>query len=133
MDIFEYATKNKLRFETNRGFVNTEDLWDMPLLSDNGFNLDEVAKTIARTIKSKEEESFVKKTSSAVSEQKALDVVKHIIQYKIGLEDARKKSAEIAAQRQNLLEALEKKRTESLTSMDIEELEAKLKELSEPA
>ncbi len=41
--MFEEASKLKLRFETTRGLVAVEDLWDIPLIGNNGFSLDILA------------------------------------------------------------------------------------------
>ena len=48
VNIFEQASRNKLRFDTNiKGVISTEDLWDLPLTSDTGrVNLDDIAKAL---------------------------------------------------------------------------------------
>ena len=37
MNIFEYATRAKLRFASSRGDLTVEQLWDVPLRSTDGF------------------------------------------------------------------------------------------------
>ena len=49
--MFEKATRLKLRFETVRGYVTTEDLWDIPLSAVNGFCLDTIAKNLNKKLK----------------------------------------------------------------------------------
>ena len=63
--LFEKANKLKVRFETNKGNVTTEDLWDMPLVSTTGFSLDAIAISLNRKLKETEEESFVAKRSKS--------------------------------------------------------------------
>lgn len=59
MNIFEIAAIQKFRFPTIKGEVTTEALWDMPLVSKNGFDLDDVAKTVNAALKSVTEESLL--------------------------------------------------------------------------
>lgn len=35
ISIFEQASRQKLRFETSAGKLSIEDLWDLPLTSNN--------------------------------------------------------------------------------------------------
>ena len=58
--MFEKATQEKYRFETTKGLVNTEDLWDLPLVGGNCC-LDDIAKDLNRDVKENEEESFIVK------------------------------------------------------------------------
>jgi len=56
MEMFAFATKKKIRFETSKGLLSVEDLWDLPLTSDNGRpNLDDIAKGIYKAMKEGEE------------------------------------------------------------------------------
>jgi hypothetical protein len=43
-NLFERATRLKLRFSTNKNEITVEDLWELPLQSKTGFDLDNVAK-----------------------------------------------------------------------------------------
>ena len=44
VNVFEVASRQKLRFDTARGQVSAEDLWDLPLTSTTGKpNLDAIA------------------------------------------------------------------------------------------
>lgn len=45
MSIFEQASREKVRFQTQVGQVSVEDLWELPLSSKaNKPNLDDIAK-----------------------------------------------------------------------------------------
>ena len=46
MNLFKEALVQKLRFKTIRGNISTEELWDIPLTSKNGFSLNDIAKDI---------------------------------------------------------------------------------------
>ena len=59
--MFERASKLKLRFNTEKGMVTTEDLWDLPLLQRNAVDLDSLAKNLNKAVKESGEESFVLK------------------------------------------------------------------------
>ena len=65
MNIFEQATRAKLRFSTPNGMVSTEDLWDLPLTSLNSkrANLDDIARTLDAELKSTASVSFVSNVS----------------------------------------------------------------------
>lgn len=131
MNIFESATKKKLRFPSTAGLLSTEDLWDLPLLGGkrNTPNLDDIAKHLNSKIKEAQEESFVQKPSSVSSELKLqFDVVKHIIDVKIE-EDT--KLADAAAKREKnarILEIMERKQDEELQGKSLEELRALLED-----
>ena len=58
-DLFLIASRQKYRFPSCRGELSCEQLWDIPLLSTNGFCLNEVAVTLNSELKSLEETSFV--------------------------------------------------------------------------
>ena len=84
MENFERATRLKLRFQTNAGLLAVEDIWDLPLTSQRGASLDELAKGLRRKLKETEEESFVVKTNAVNNElQLAFDIVNHVIDIKL--------------------------------------------------
>ena len=47
INIFEQASRAKLRFDSVKGQLVTEQLWDLPLQSKTNFDLDTVAKGIS--------------------------------------------------------------------------------------
>lgn len=127
MNIFEQAVRNKLRFTTNRGEITVEDLWDVPLTSRNGFNLDEVAKGINRELKASEEESFVvqKSTANTVA-QIQMDIVKYIIEVKLAEKTQAQEAAANREKRQKLLELKARKEDQARENLTIEEIDAQL-------
>lgn len=131
MNMFEYASKNKLRFDSVQGQLPVEDLWDLPLVHKNRANLDDVAKSCHRALKAFEEESFVVPTQQ-VGIQAAtmrLEIVKHIIAAKLEQIAANKAATENRAKKQRILEIISNKQDEALSSKSIEELNAMVAEL----
>ena len=120
--MFENASRLKLRFETSKGNVTTEDLWDLPLIS-RAVSLDSIAKSLNKQLKENGEESFVvkqNKTNSVLNLK--FDIVKYII--KIKLEEKDKKDVAIASKQKKemLLGLIAEKENEELKSKDLDEL-----------
>lgn len=130
-NLFETASRNKIRFNSDRGELTVEQLWDLPLRSRNNFNLDEVAKGINKKLKEISEESFVEiKRSVANSDLNlSFDIVKYIIGVKKAEEDAAAESAKKKLLKAQLMELKEKKQTEKLMSMSEEDIDKQLASL----
>lgn len=128
MNIFEVATIQKFRFPTAKGEVTVEALWDMPLQSKSGFDLDDVAKTVNAALKSVTEESFVNTKTNPAKEKLTtmLEVVKHVIAAKLKAEEDARTRASKLTERAKLLDALEARQNAALASLSEEELKAKL-------
>lgn len=114
----ENILRKKYRFPSARGALSLEQLWDVPLRSKNGFNLDEVARSLHMAIESHGDVSFVD-TQEENHEVRMLtecfEAVKYVIKTKLTEENARLKAAE--------------KKDEALKSLSVEELQARLGEL----
>lgn len=132
MNIFEQASKKKIRFRSNRGDLTAEQLWDMPLQSKSGFDLDTIAKEVNRGIKESSEESFVttKSRSATTTLELQLEVLKHIIAVKIEAAAVAAKRTENEARRAKLIEALENKQNSELNNMSTEDILKELEKLS---
>ena len=130
-NLFLQATREKFRFESNKGDLSVEQLWDLPLTSRTGFDLDTVAKAVNVNLKSSNEESFVNASNNpAVSRLQAqLEVVKAIIEVKLAQAEATKKRAEKIAERQRLMEVLHSKKDQELQGLSVEEIERRLSQL----
>lgn len=129
---FEKASRMKLRFTSSKGFITTEDLWDIPLVSKADLSLDNMAKAVNRAIKLNEDESFVTEKNSvdAVLELK-LDIIKYIIQVKLQEAKAAETNVILRAKIQKLQAIIVQKEDESLEGQSIEELTEELKKLQE--
>ena len=133
MEMFAFATRKKFRFDTCKGQVTVEDLWDLPLTATNGRpNLDDIAKELYKKMKDENEMSFVKPTSQVNKEfniiKAKFDIVKYIIDVKLAEAEAAKKAKEIKARNQRILGLIAQKEDEALASKSKEELLAMLAE-----
>lgn len=123
--MFEKATRMKLRFESQRGPLSTEDLWDLPL-TGRTVSLDDIARSIHKQIK--EEDNDISFVTPSVSGKESLmtqlrfDIVKHIIDVKIAERDAAYAAADKKAKKQKIMELIDKKQDEALSSKSVEEL-----------
>lgn len=133
MEMFAFATRKKFRFDTCKGQVTVEDLWDLPLTATNGRpNLDDIAKELYKKMKDENEMSFVKPTSQVNKEfniiKAKFDIVKYIIDVKLAEAEAAKKAKETKARNQRILGLIAQKEDEALASKSKEELLAMLAE-----
>ena len=126
MNIFENATKQKLRFNTDKGLLTVEQLWDLSLT-----NLDSVARGVNSELKSLTEESFVeiKPDVRKTILELQLELLKHIIAVKLEEKDKAAKTKERAEKRKLLLDALASKENEELNSMSKEDILKQLENL----
>jgi uncharacterized protein YicC (UPF0701 family) len=127
-DIFISASRNKFRFSSERGDLTTEQLWDLPLTSKNGFNLNAVAVAVNTELKGLAEESFVEVSSNPRRKQleDMLEVVKYIIAVK---QDEAKAATERTAKqalKRKLQDAIEAKEGEALAGASLDDLKAQL-------
>lgn len=131
MNIFEQASRLALRFDSSKGQLTTEQLWDLPLTSRHGFDLDSVAKAANGQLKALTEESFVQTKGSpqkAVAELR-LELVKHVIAVRLQEAEDAKVKADKAVMKQKLLDALANKQDAELAGLSTEELQKRIAEL----
>lgn len=134
MDNYKFASQNRLRFPSIRGALTVEQLFDLPLKSQSGFDLDTAARAIYNDLKESSEMSFVEAASASPENRKlevALEIVKDVIKTKQDENAAKLNRAAKADQRRKILDALETKRGQELTAASIEDLTKQLKELEE--
>lgn len=131
MSIFEQASRLKLRFDSTKGQLATEDLWGLPLVSDRSESLNSIAKRVNKELKAEGEEDFVgTKTAKSATLNLKLDIVKHIISVRLAENEAKHAKAATETKKALLEEILAKKKNEALEGKSIEELEAELKALT---
>ena len=130
-NLFQLASRQKFRFQSIKGELTTEQLWDLPLTARGGFNLDEVAKQVAAELKAAGEESFVqKKSNPAKSKLEAkLEIIKHIIAVKLEEAERAVKASQNQEERQRLLAVLNRKQDAALEELTPEQIQARLAEL----
>lgn len=130
-NIFEYASRNKIRFLSSRGEISVEQLWDVPLRGRDDFNLNDVAKKANKALKDATEESFVEtaRTSTHVRLEATLEIVKHVIGVKVAEEESAKKRAENRVEKEKLLEILAEKQAGKLSDLSEKELQRRISAL----
>jgi len=132
--MYKFAAQNRLRFESIRGELTAEQLFDLPLKSNSGFDLDTIARGVNAELKAMAEESFVE-TTTANPRKKALEVsleiVKDVIKTKQDANAARLSRAKRIEERRKILDALAAKKDQALTAASVDELEKKLAELDD--
>lgn len=131
-DLFVVASRKKFRFTSERGELNVEQLWDLPLTSKNGFNLNAVAIAVNSELKGLAEESFVETSSNPRRREleQMLEIAKFIIATKQDETKAASERLARQAMRRKLQEAIEAKEDQALVGSSIEELKAQLAALS---
>ncbi len=131
-NLFVYATSNKLRFSSTRGELTIEQLWDLPLSSRDGFNLDAIAIAADKAFK-ETEVSFVAttKTVEHTRREAVLETVKYIISVKLAEAEAATKRVANQQKRERILRALAEKQEGKLLEMSEKELQEQLAALGE--
>ena len=123
-NMFEYATRNKVRFPF-KGQISVEDLWDL-----RADDLDTVFKTLNRQVKQSKEESLL---ATKTAEDTALDVqiaiVKYIFDIKMQEANARLLDKERKAQKQKIMAILANKQEQELQNKSVDELQKMLEEI----
>lgn len=132
--MFDKATRLHLRFETSKGSVSVEDLWDMPLTSEVGRpNLDSLAISYDKQLReTAETKSFVTPTKASIDRellQLKFDIVHHIIGVRLKEREERAAATDRAAQKEKLLGILARKQDAELESKTADELKAAINAL----
>lgn len=138
--LFARATRDKLHFDSARGPLNVEQLWDVPLLpattkAANGtpeFSLDKIAKDINRELKEAGEESFVQTVKNPKRDLLALklDVVKAIISVLAREAALKRQESDRKRELAALTEALAEKEADERKSLGKDEIKARIAALS---
>ena len=123
MELFATATRNKVRFNSVKGLLSTEDLWTLTLEQ-----LDVIAKELNKELK-ETEVSFMSSTKTNEILQLKFDVVKFIIDIKLAEKEEKKLKAEKLAKKNQLLELINNKENEKLQSLSLDELKKQLEQL----
>ena len=124
--MFEKAVRMKLRFTTvGKGTLSVEDLWDLPLKE-----LNKLAKSLNKLVKSVEEEDFLQDKSAEDREAKfAFDLVLYVLNTLKTERDAKKAETTTKAEKQKWMERIERKENEAEEGLSLKEMKVKLAEL----
>ena len=131
MNIFEQATRAKIRYHSPNGLIGVEDLWDLPLTSNTGrINLDDIAGALDAELKSSTRTSFVwQETTKNDRLRLMFDVVIHIINTKISEAKAADQYRLAREKKQKIMAIIEQKSDMRLADSSLEELQAMLEAL----
>lgn len=131
-NLFETATRLKLRFESPRGLLTVEQLWDVPLRGAGDFTLNEIAKAAHRTHKDLAEENFVDAEAQTPARRKgelAFKIVRHVIEVKLKEEAARQNLEAARREKARLLEILAEKKAGALSALTEAEIQKRIDDL----
>ena len=127
-NIFEYATRNKMRFPSKKGNLTTEQLWDL-----NVESLDEIYKDLKRQLKTSEEESLLNTLANPENKELsiAIDVIRHIVSVKLYEKKAKEEELARKLESQNIMRILKEKENKALENLSEDELRKRLAELNQ--
>lgn len=123
MDNFKLASQQKLRFQTVKGLLSTEQLWDL-----SKEDLNTLAVSLDEQYEQSGKKSFLVKRSI---KDKALklkfDVALDVLNTKVAEDEALAEAKEIKEHNKKIIELISEKQDESLKGKSIKQLEAMLK------
>lgn len=128
-------TEEKWRFDSVRGPLSLEEVYDLPLTGNNGLNLDSVAITIYNKIKANEQTtvSFVDETSKSSKENQRLEGQLELVKERIADVTARNKANEDmqakAVEKAKIERLIAAKEQEALSNLDVDQLKEMLEKL----
>lgn len=121
-NLFELATRRKFRFETTRGNLTIEELWDLSIES-----LDRIAVALHKKVNSEETVSFVN-TSKKVNtgDELKLEIVLHVINVRV-TEATESRDRQLKAERaRTIRDELERRKEDAIKTKSDEELAKEL-------
>ena len=123
MNIFEQASRKALRFQSNKGELSVEDLWNLPLTSTKTSSLDSIAVQCHKQGQISEKISFVTPPSTGNSDDTLrLEILKHIIDVKQTENAASKVAADNKAKKARILQLIAEKQDDALAGKSEAEL-----------
>jgi nitrous oxide reductase len=121
-ELFIIAARKKFRFNTSKGSLNCEDLFDLNLPT-----LDNIAVALDEEIQKAGRKSFVqKRTNSTTNLEIQLEIVKFVIETKQAEAEERKTKEANEARRAFLLDLKNKKALEQLEGLSLEEIDEQI-------
>lgn len=117
-NLFYQASRNKMRWESTRGLLTVEDLWDLSLEE-----LNEIAKDLFKKVNTGAEINFIKKeeTVDKLAEAK-FEIARVVIDVKLREADERQNAEVRRQKKQKIMELIARKEEEDLGKLDTDEL-----------
>lgn len=127
-DMLLKVNRKAFRFPSSRGDLTFEELWNLPLQSKTGFSLDNIAQTLNIESQKNEGVSFVTQATSpeAAYAAERLEVVKYVISVRLAENQAKLEKEARAQAKKNLVDLLADKEAQSLQTLSIDEIKAKI-------
>lgn len=125
-NLFEIATRNKMRFPSTKGELSVEDLWD---LSDK--DLDVVYKNLKSQEAKSSEESLLDDANVDPKLTAAIGIVRYIFTTKRKEKLAEKERINKKLTQRKYIDALSKKQDEAIEKMSEAELRAMIDSLED--
>jgi hypothetical protein len=125
-NLFEMATRNKMRFSSTKGELSVEDLWD---LSDK--DLDVVYKNLKDQEVKSSEESLLDDANVDPKLTAAIGIVRYIFTTKRNERLAEKERIDKKLKQKKYIDALSKKQDEAIEKMSEAELRAMIDSLED--
>lgn len=123
MDNFKQASKEKLRFNTSKGLLTVEQLWDLSIT-----DLDTLAVSLEEEHKHSGKKSFVVKRSVKDKVAKLrFEIALEILQSKVEEQEELTNAAEIKEHNAKIMRLIQDKKEGELAGKSVEELEKMLK------
>jgi len=129
MDLFTEAVKTGVSFSTERGQLLPQQVWQLPLTGNNGFNLDTISRSLLKKVRSVEEKSLVTEVKVDTTDELRLEILKFIIKDKQEDQEASKLALANKQKKQQLLALKANKQTEALNNLSEEDIDKQLAEL----
>lgn len=123
MDIFKLASQKKLRFNTSKGSLSTEQLWDLSIAE-----LDALAVSLQEEYETSGKKSFIVKRSVKDRDKKLqFDIALEILTTKSADAEAAAEALENKQFDQKILQLIAEKQDENLKGKSVAELKRMLK------
>lgn len=133
MDIYKLAAQLKLRFASGKGDLAVENLFELPLHTKGGFDLDTIGRGIISDLKAFGEDSLIENRSESPAKRELelkLEIVKDVIKTKQEANAATLLAKKNAEERQKILAILAQRGDEKLSQASEEDLRKRLAELT---
>lgn len=122
MENYKLASQQRLRFQTNKGLLSTEQLWDLSLE-----DLDALAVSLETEHKQSGKKSFLIKTSEKDKTAKLrFDIALDVLNTKVEEMNALAVAKEVREHNKKILNLISEKQDESLKGKSIKQLEGML-------
>jgi len=123
MSDYKQASKAKLRFQTTKGSLSVEQLWDLSLT-----DLDTLAVSLESALKNSKGKSFLeKRTTTDKGLKLQFDIVLDVLQSKVEDNEAAQTERDNKEHNQKILSLIKEKQDGALAGKSIKELEKMLK------